>query len=56
MPLITVNLKDPGGLISHVAHVSSQAAQALQRQAYSDLVFICRSDIFHSHISFIKVN
>lgn len=39
--MITVNLKDPGGLISHFAHVSSQAARALKRQAYADLVFFC---------------
>ena len=54
MPLITVNLKDPGGLISHFAHVSSQAARALKRQAYADLVFFCRSIISYADISFLK--
>jgi len=49
MPLMSVNLRDSGGLASHMGHVSTQAARALREAAHSDLSLVCRDGVLAAH-------
>ena len=42
MPLISVNIKDSGGLASHANNVTKNIARAYRARNFSDLSFICR--------------
>ena len=42
MPLISVNLKDPGGLASHSNNVTRSVARSFKNRSFADLAFVCR--------------
>lgn len=42
MPLISINLRDQGGLMSHMNYISTHVGRSLKDQVHSDLVFVCR--------------
>ena len=46
MPLISVNIKDSGGLASHSNNVTASLERHLNNKSYADLVFVAR---FTSH-------
>jgi len=54
MPLISINLRDPGGLMSHVNSVTNHVGKSLKDQVHSDLVFVCRSGSINSHQAMLE--
>ena len=53
MPLISVNIKDSGGLASHSNNVTASIERHLNNKSYADLVFIAR---FTSHLQDLTIN
>ena len=49
MPLISVNIKDSGGIASHSNSVTASIERHLNNKSYADLVFVAR---FTSHSLF----
>ena len=47
MPLISINLRDPGGLMSHMNYITTHVGRSLKDQVHSDLVFVCRCVLRH---------
>ena len=49
MPLISVNIKDSGGLASHSNTVTASIERSLKNKSYADLIFVARyKNIFDS--------
>lgn len=42
MPLISVNIKDSGGLASHSNTVTASIESSLKNKTYADLIFVAR--------------
>ena len=42
MPLISVNIKDSGGLASHSNAVTASIEMSLRNKNYADLIFVAR--------------
>ena len=53
MPLISVNIKDSGGLASHSNNVTASIERHLNNKSYADLVFVAR---FTSHLQDLTIN
>jgi len=54
MPLISVNLKDPGGLASHSNNISKCVARTFKDKNYADLSIVCRSGSIQCHQAMLE--
>ena len=57
MPLISVNIKDSGGLASHSNTVTASIERSLKNNSYADLIFVARyislgntMTVYHSNL------